>query len=245
MLHARRTSHAGGSPPGESSSSGAGLSALAKRATSLTARRLAQTRRELTAAAVRLFIQRGYEATTVADIAAEAGISPRTFFRYFAAKEEVVNDALGECIGAFSATLDARPSNEPLEESLRAAGQAALAKTLEDGVVELFEVMRPTPPLHAQWLASCHAYTDRIADSLGQRLGKLQDPFTARLAAGALIGMVASVVDHASKMSRDELAQALDKCFACFVNGFVHLGASQTPFPDDGPSGLGMPVAAQ
>jgi AcrR family transcriptional regulator len=196
------------------------LSTRAKQAASITVRRLAQTRRELTAAAARLFIERGYEATTVADIAAAAGISPRTFFRYFAAKEQVVNDALGECIAVFSATLDARPADEPLLESLRAAGGVTLAKTLEKGVMELFAVMRPTPPLRAQWLALCNAYTEQIADSLGRRLGATQDPMVADLAAGALVGMVANVLDHVSELSSGQLAHILDESFAYFVNGF-------------------------
>jgi AcrR family transcriptional regulator len=196
------------------------LSTRAKQAASITVRRLAQTRRELTAAAARLFIERGYEATTVADIAAAAGISPRTFFRYFAAKEQVINDALEECIALFSATLDARPADEPLLESLRAAGGVTLDKLLEKGVMELFAVMRPTSPLRAQWLVLCNAYTEQIGDSLGQRLGATADPIVADLAAGALVGMVANVLDHVSEMSSEQLAHILDESFVHFVNGF-------------------------
>ncbi|MGO9961916.1 MAG: TetR family transcriptional regulator [Acidimicrobiales bacterium] len=188
--------------------------------TSITVRRLTQTRRDLTAAAARLFIERGYDATTVADIATAAGISPRTFFRYFTAKEQVVNDALGECIALFSAVLDDRPDDEPLLDSLRAAGNVTLAKTLEKGVAELFAVVRPTPPLRAQWLALCNAYTERIAASLGPRLGATEDPMVADLAAGALIGMVANVLDHVSEMSAEQLAHILDESFVHFVNGF-------------------------
>jgi hypothetical protein len=39
--------------------------------------------------------------------------------------------------------------------------------------------MRPTPPLRAQWLALCNAYTEQIADSLGRRLGATKDPMVA------------------------------------------------------------------
>lgn len=101
-----------------------------------------------------------------------------------------------------------------------AAGGVTLAKTLEKGVMELFAVMRPTPPLRAQWLALCNAYTEQIADSLGRRLGATADPMVADLAAGALVGMVANVLDHVSELSSEQLAHILDESFVYFVNGF-------------------------
>jgi AcrR family transcriptional regulator len=51
----------------------------------------AEVRRELVAAAVRLFRTRGYEETTVDDIAAAAGVGRRTFFRYFPSKEDAIS----------------------------------------------------------------------------------------------------------------------------------------------------------
>src|SRR5271154_2776134 len=59
-------------------------------ASSLTVRKKDRTRQQLAEAATRLFYQRGYHATTVDDIAAAAEVSPRTFFRYFPTKEDLV-----------------------------------------------------------------------------------------------------------------------------------------------------------
>jgi AcrR family transcriptional regulator len=91
--------------------------------TGLRERKKRQTRRQLADAALRLFDERGYPATTVADIAAAAGVSTRTFFAYFPSKEdalfadtderiELMHDLLADLpagtapIGAFHAVID-------------------------------------------------------------------------------------------------------------------------------------------
>ncbi|WP_425276397.1 TetR family transcriptional regulator, partial [Streptomyces carpinensis] len=61
-----------------------------RRPSSLTERRKAATRMEIARAAARLFVTQGLRATRAEDIAQAAGIAPRTFYRYFATKEEAV-----------------------------------------------------------------------------------------------------------------------------------------------------------
>ncbi|HYR16536.1 MAG TPA: helix-turn-helix domain-containing protein, partial [Mycobacterium sp.] len=58
--------------------------------TSLRERKRLRTRQALVDAAAELFEQRGYDGTTIADIAAAADISTRTFFSYFASKEDIL-----------------------------------------------------------------------------------------------------------------------------------------------------------
>ena len=76
---------------------------------------------ELAHAALGLFATRGFEATTVGDIAAAAGIGRRTFFRYYASKNDVVWGDFDAELGRMRALLAARPGDEPLMTSLRHA----------------------------------------------------------------------------------------------------------------------------
>ena len=92
----------------------------------LRERKKIETRLALARAAMRLFEERGYAATTVDDIAAAANVSRRTFFRYFSAKEEVfIVDPLGK-LAALHVALAGGPPDEPTIAALR-RGVIALA----------------------------------------------------------------------------------------------------------------------
>ncbi|MGF1426743.1 TetR/AcrR family transcriptional regulator [Kitasatospora sp. LaBMicrA B282] len=72
-----------------------------------------RTHDALVEAAARLFRERGYESTTVRDIAQEAGVGERTFFRYFPSKENLIMQQVREIIPPLAEELRARPVGEP------------------------------------------------------------------------------------------------------------------------------------
>jgi len=84
----------------------------------LRERKKLATWRAIRSAALRLFDQEGYEATTVEQIAAAANISRATFFNYFASKEAVVFDQDPEERSDWRALMNGRPADEPLWDSL-------------------------------------------------------------------------------------------------------------------------------
>src|SRR5262245_3911835 len=108
-------------------------------------------RTELMATAMDLFAARGYDSCTIDEIAAAAGLSRRSFFRYFSSKEEVVLgnlDALGDAVAA---RLAERPESEPAWTALRAA--FALLVERNDGdparSLTLLRMLADTPVLRA------------------------------------------------------------------------------------------------
>lgn len=110
----------------------------------LRERKKQQTRLALVDAALALFETKGFEAATVEEIAAAADVSPRTFFRYFAAKEAVLLAVHDE---EFSRLLDAVDQASSLTEAVIGA---------IDGDHEHFrrvqELLARTPALHATFL---------------------------------------------------------------------------------------------
>ncbi|MCX5047879.1 MULTISPECIES: TetR family transcriptional regulator [unclassified Streptomyces] len=145
----------------------------------LRERKKQRTRDALLRAAVELFTSRGYEGTTVDDIAEAVDVSQRTFFRYFAGKEEAAL-ALQELVAArFVEAVRARPAHEAPMEALRRAvleGWDTLNDVIEAVVpVELYlrmhQVIESTPVLVAAHLRRNEEIEDALARVLAGREG--------------------------------------------------------------------------
>jgi AcrR family transcriptional regulator len=111
---------------------------------------------ELIDVAQGLFVERGYEATTVDAIAEAAGLSKRSFFRYFASKEDLVMgkyDAMGDQL---KARLTARPADEPVWTALRRMFDDVVAYTTDQGnsarMGEMERIVSASPTLNAAYL---------------------------------------------------------------------------------------------
>ena len=149
----------------------------------LRERKRQQTRERLTRAAMALFLERGFEATTLDDIAAAADISRRSFFHYFASKEDVVFAWHEETTAALIAAVEARPANESM---LTAAENAisAMARQLEPGeAIAMARLKRDNPALQARDQVKYEKLERALAAALEKRAGHKTEKLGARLVA--------------------------------------------------------------
>jgi AcrR family transcriptional regulator len=132
-----------------------------------------QTREALASAAVDLIIERGFDATTVEDIAASVQVSPRTFFRYYPTKEDVVVDLLREGVIDLVQRLAARPADEPLSTALRQAalGWADLDPEQATRLLKLSQVLRSSPCLQPRFDRQRQVGLKELEREVAVRLG--------------------------------------------------------------------------
>jgi AcrR family transcriptional regulator len=149
----------------------------------LRQRKRQQTRERLTQMAMALFLERGFEATTLDDIAAAADISRRSFFHYFASKEDVVFAWQEEITAALIAAVATRPANESM---LTAAENAILAmvRQLKPGeAIAIARLKRDNPALQARDQVKYEKLERALAEALGKRAGHKPEKLDARLVA--------------------------------------------------------------
>lgn len=149
----------------------------------LRERKRQQTRERLTRVAMALFLARGFEATTLDDIASAADISRRSFFHYFASKEDVVFAWQEESSAALIAAVAARPANESM---LTAAENAisAMVRQLEPGeAMAMAQLKRDNPALQARDQVKYEKLERALAEALGKRAGRKTERLRARLVA--------------------------------------------------------------
>src|SRR5699024_11030561 len=84
------------------------------------------TRQQISDAATRLFLKQGFEQTTIAEIAAAAGVAAKTVTNYFPYKEDLAFDRQEEFVGSLAAAVASRPSGEVPLAALRGAFDAAI-----------------------------------------------------------------------------------------------------------------------
>ena len=126
-------------------------------------RKKAETRDRIRGCALRLFLEQGYDATTVEQIAAAAGVSHMTFFRYFPAKEDVVlSDSYDPMIARL---LGQTPADWPLLKRIRAALLEGLAQVYETDRDTLLEQTPATWPLPRRIRAALLSGLQQVYDS--------------------------------------------------------------------------------
>jgi len=160
----------------------------------LRERKKARTRASLREHALRLFREKGYQNTTVEQIAAAAEVSPSTFFRYFPTKEDLVlqDDMDTRMIEAFE---HQPPGLGPIA-AVRAASREMLAAYSAADMDLLRETTRLTmtvPEIRARAMDEFARTITVVAEAVARRAGRSPDDLAVRAVAGAIIGVIMSV----------------------------------------------------
>ncbi|MGW1890181.1 TetR/AcrR family transcriptional regulator [Streptomyces sp. NPDC002004] len=157
---------------------------------SLTERRKAETRLDIARTAAELFVEGGLRATRAEDIARAAGVAPRTFYRYFATKEEAVAPLFAAGAQQWAEAVRDAPAGLSVPEALRFAVRRAL--TADDPanlaslewVRSLLRLAAESPALRSVWTDACAASERTLTEVLQERgAGTLRD-LDLRLVAG-------------------------------------------------------------
>jgi AcrR family transcriptional regulator len=206
----------------------------------LRERKKERTRAALIEAAADLFTRKGYDETTVAEIAAAAEVSPRTFFSYFRTKEEVLFVDNAERLRIAQEAIRQRlPGERPVDVLVRTVQQILTSGTFAS---ELFTRLAPlrvrlilgNPALQGYALRLLLSGQTELARGLHQTFADELDEVTAAAMVGAFVGALVAVVmqlfselpdtEHAVLVDQEQLLAELRRGMAVVVAGLASVG---------------------
>jgi AcrR family transcriptional regulator len=139
--------------------------------------------KEIAEAAHALFVERGYEETTVGDIAAAVGMSQRSVFRYFPTKEDLIVGKFDLVADDMLRVLRERPADEPVWESMRRTFDLLVPYVDAPGRRQVAEPMQrivfSTPTLLASYLQKLQLLQDAADTALRERAAAAGAPYGA------------------------------------------------------------------
>lgn len=188
-----------------------------------------RTKQALVAAALRLFSEKGYDRTTVAEIAAAAEVSYATFFNYFAAKDEVVfadDDLYGDLLEEIFAAHD--HTERPADLLLRAMVHLSTAADWSFPLDHEFTVLRArligeVPALRAAALLRRTVLQQQLAAGLQAAYPHEVDTLQAAALTGAMIGAVDAVLNSLApeEAAPESIAAKVEEAARISLRGYL------------------------
>lgn len=174
---------------------------------------------------MRLFLDQGFERTTIDEIASTAGISRRSFFRYFGTKEDIVLGDLAHQGERLRDALERVPSTVAPWEALRQALHEVDALDMEPGItLKIATMMYSTPSLRARSIEKHLHWQSLLVPDIRRRLGLAEDD-TTDPAPTAIVASAIACLDVAGELwvsggGMGDLAALYDRAVTA-----VHLGS--------------------
>lgn len=191
-------------------------------ATSRRGRRPTTSRQELEGAAFELFAQRGFETTTVEEIARAAGAGRRTFFRYFESKNDVVWGDFTEHLALMRSQFRARPDDEPLMDALRAVivefnridpAEAARHRRRLELILQVPALQANATLRYAEWRAV-------VAEFVARRIRVEPSALLPQTLSYACLGAALAAYERWLHHPDVELCDAIDTAMRLVTTGF-------------------------
>lgn len=198
----------------------------------LRERKKQKTRAELIDAAFRLFTDRGFDQTTIEDIVDEVEVSPRTFFRYFDSKEDVVIGFFDDMGLELRDLVEARPPEEsPFTAARRALGSLVdVYIAEEDRVIAAKRLSYETPSIRARLLDKHARWENGMTEALAARMqvDPERDPRPRLIAAVTLAAYSTAAGEWCSHSGKGDLHALVDDALEAVGTGLDH-AKSTTP----------------
>jgi TetR/AcrR family transcriptional regulator, regulator of mycofactocin system len=178
--------------------------------------------RELQLIALRLFTERGFENTTIEQIATEAGVSERTFFRYFASKASVLWAEFEAEVDAIRAALGSVPDDVPMMDAIRHAVVSANHYRAED-VPQMrmrMNLFATVPALSASAAEHYEAWERAISEFAGARLCQPAGSLYPLAVGRVTLAACRAAYDRWSVRANADLTVYLDAALAALAAGF-------------------------
>jgi mycofactocin system transcriptional regulator len=178
--------------------------------------------RELELVALQLFTERGFDETTVEDIAAAAGISKRSFFRYYESKTDVLWNEFDTEVATIRRLLAEAPSEVPVMEAVRRAVLEANHYRAED-VAELrmrMSLLSAVPDLVASSALHYDAWERAISDYVAGRSGQPADSLYPLAVGRSVLASCRAAYDRWASRADADLTVYLDAALTALAAGF-------------------------
>lgn len=193
----------------------------------LRERKKRETKKRLTEKGIALFLEKGFDDTTLDEIAAAAGISRRTFFYYFTSKDEILlslQSGIGEMLA--DAVRKAPATSTPIDAVREAALQVCNAIPTHD-MVEMDRLMRTSPGVQARKQASYVQQEGEIYEALRERWPEPERSMALRVVAMLSVGAMRIAGDifnreQGKRSMVDVLREAFDNVAREVRSGDTH-----------------------
>lgn len=156
----------------------------------LRERKRAETHARIQAEGVRLFLEKGFEATTLDEVASAADVSRRTLLNYFGSKEEIILSTKADFPQRIADAVAARPADEPLLDMVENAFADLAQRYQSDDMRAVAALIGSTPSLQPGDQAKYERIERLLAQTLAARKGLPEGDVACRVVAGAAVSIL-------------------------------------------------------